>query len=266
MKRVLVLRQAELFVDDELDGHGAAHTVFRGRCDGLVVRIGVQRVAVVVDGVKRLQRGTDVVEIDFLRVQRTARRLDVVLEHLGACGCPVLLAHSFGPDAPGHAADDCILWIDAVGEEKAEIRPKLVQVHASAQVVLDVGKTVSKGKGQLRDRIGAGFGDVVPTDGYAVEVADGAVNERGLHITHQPQGKLRRENARVLGLVLLQNVRLNRTACLAHGLCLQPGVHLGGQYLIARASQQQQAQTIVSLGQVAEVGRAFQPLVFPFGF
>ena len=194
-----------------------------------------------------MQRGADVVEIDFLRVQRTARRLDVVLEHLGACGCSVLLAHGFGPDATSHAADDCILGVDAVGEEKAQVGPEFVQIHASAQVVLDVGKAVRQRKGQLRNRIGPGFGDVVPTDGYAVEVADGAVNERGLHITHQPQGKLRRENARVLGLVLFQNIRLNRAAHLAHGFRLQPAVDVRGQYLIACASQQQQAQTIVSL-------------------
>ena len=66
---VLVFGQAPLAVDDELDGHGSAHAVGGRRGDGLVERIGVQRVAVVVDRDQRLQRGADVVELDLLRVQ-----------------------------------------------------------------------------------------------------------------------------------------------------------------------------------------------------
>src|SRR5438046_654720 len=48
------------------------------------VRIGirVQRIAVVEQRVQRLQRGADVVELDFLRVQRATGGLDVVLHHL----------------------------------------------------------------------------------------------------------------------------------------------------------------------------------------
>lgn len=69
---VLVEVQAQLFVDDHLDGHGAAHAFFRRRGDGLVVGVGVQAVAVVEQGVQRLQRGADVVELDLLRVQGAA--------------------------------------------------------------------------------------------------------------------------------------------------------------------------------------------------
>src|SRR5690606_8242530 len=78
LERVLILGQAELLVDDELDGHGAAHAFLGGRGDGLVVGVGVQAVAVVVDGVERLQRGADVVEVDLLRVEAAAAGLDVV--------------------------------------------------------------------------------------------------------------------------------------------------------------------------------------------
>ena len=44
--RVFVFRQAPFAIDDQLDGHGAAHAVFGWRRDGLVERIRVQAVAV----------------------------------------------------------------------------------------------------------------------------------------------------------------------------------------------------------------------------
>jgi len=71
-------------VDDELDGDGAAHGVFRGGGDGFVEGVGVQAVAVVEQGVERLQGGADVVELDLLGVEAAPAGLDVVLEFLGA--------------------------------------------------------------------------------------------------------------------------------------------------------------------------------------
>ena len=81
---VLVRWEAPLALDDELDGHGAAHAINGGRSDGLVVGVGVQAVAVVVDGDEACKRGADVVEVDLLRVQAAAAGLDVVLELLAA--------------------------------------------------------------------------------------------------------------------------------------------------------------------------------------
>ena len=71
LEGVLVFRQAELLVDDELDGHRPPHAVFRRRRDGLVVGVGVQGIAVIVNGVQRLQGCPYVVEIDFLSMQGT---------------------------------------------------------------------------------------------------------------------------------------------------------------------------------------------------
>jgi len=66
---VFVEVEAEFLVDDHLDRHGAAHAFLGGRGDGFVVGVGVQAVAVVEQRVQGLQRGADVVELDFLRVQ-----------------------------------------------------------------------------------------------------------------------------------------------------------------------------------------------------
>jgi len=50
----------------------------------LVVGVGVQRIGVVIGGDQRLQRGADVVEGDFLRVQAAAAGLRMELELLRA--------------------------------------------------------------------------------------------------------------------------------------------------------------------------------------
>ena len=63
----------------------ARRTGFLGRRgDRFVKRVGVQAVAVVVDGDQRLQRGADVVELNLLRVQAAAAGLDVVFQLLAA--------------------------------------------------------------------------------------------------------------------------------------------------------------------------------------
>ena len=100
-------------------------------------------------------------KLHLLGVQRAARGLDVVLELLAALVGAVLVAHGDGPDAPGHAAEDGVLGIQAVGEEKGEVGGEVVDVHAAAQVVLHEGETVGQGEGQLRDRVGPRLGDVV---------------------------------------------------------------------------------------------------------
>ena len=123
---VFVEVEPQFLVNNHLYRHGAAHGLLGRRGDGLVVGVGVQAVAVVEQGVERLQRGADVVELDFLRVQRAARGLDVVLEHLAAGAGAVALAHGAGPDAPGHAADDGVFRVHAVGEEiELDIGPDL---------------------------------------------------------------------------------------------------------------------------------------------
>ena len=142
----------------------APHALLGGRGDRLVVGVGVQRVAVVVDRVERLQRGADVVERDLLRVQAAAGGLDVVLELLRAVVGAVAQLHRLGPDAPRHAADHGVLGVDAVGEEERQVGREVVDLHAARQVVLDVGEAVGQREGELRDRIGAGLGDVIAGD------------------------------------------------------------------------------------------------------
>jgi hypothetical protein len=146
---VLVPGQPPLVVDDELDGQGAAHGLLGGGGDGLVEGVGVQALAVVVHGAQGLQRGPGVVELRVLAVKGPSGGLDVILEHLGAGRRTVFLTQGDRPDATGHASDYGIFGIHPVGEEKGEIRSKVVQGHAAGKIVFKIGESVGQRKRQL---------------------------------------------------------------------------------------------------------------------
>ena len=159
--------------------------MFRRCRNRLIICVGVQRVAIVIDGIQSLQSRADVIEIDFLRVQRSSGRLDVVLEHLRSRRCLVFLAHGFGPNAARHPSNDSVFRVDAVGKEEAEVGTKGIQIHAPTQVVFHIRESIGQGEGQLGNGIGSCLGDVVTADGNRIEVLDVAVNEALLHVAHQ---------------------------------------------------------------------------------
>ena len=183
----------------------------RGR-DRLVVGVGVQAVAVVVDRDQGLQRRADVVEGHLLRVQRAARGLHVVLQLLRALVGAVAVAHGDGPDAAGDPAEHGVLGVHAVGEEERQVGREVVDVHAAGQVGLDVGEAVGEGERELADRVGPGLGDVVAGDRHRVEVAHLVGDEPLLDVGHHPQRELGGEDAGVLALVLLEDVGLHGAA------------------------------------------------------
>jgi hypothetical protein len=225
-----------------------------GRGDGLIVGVGVQRVAVVVDGIERLQRGADVVEVDLLRVEAAAAGLDVVFEHLAALIGTILLLHGLGPDAPRHATDDRIFGVDAVAEEEAEVGPEGVDVHAPAQVILHEGEAVGEGESELRDGVGARLGNVVARNGHRVEVPHLLGDEILLHIAHEPQRELGAEDAGVLRLVLLQDVGLHRAPHFAQRIGFDLFINIFRKNFIACQSEQQKAEAVVPFWKFPLIG------------
>ena len=141
--------------------------------------------------------------------------------------------HGLGPDAAGHAADDASTRHPAVAEEERQVGREVVDVHAPGQVVLHVGEAVGECEGQLGDGVRAGLGDVVAADRDGVEVPHAVVDEVLLDVAHHPQGELGGEDAGVLGLVLLEDVGLHRSAHRAQGLGLDALVDVLGQDLVA---------------------------------
>ena len=265
LNRILVFGQAKFLVDNQLNGHRTAHTFFGRSRDCLVVGIGMQRVAVVVDGIQGLQRGSNVVKINLLSVQGPARGLNMVLQHLRPGVRSVLIFHGFSPNPACHASDYGILRVDSVAKEKAQVRAKCVDVHASAEVVLDVGESVGQGECKLRNRVSPRFGNVVATDRHRVEIPHLAVNEVGLHVTHQAKRKFGAENAGVLRLILLENVRLNRSPHLIQSLILDGRIDLCRQHFVARNAEEHEAQSVVTLRQRAVVARTNLTLGFVLG-
>ena len=124
------------------------------------------------------------------------------------------------------------------------------------EVVLDEGEAVGQREGQLGDRVGARLGDVVAADRHRVEVPHLVVDEVLLDVAHQAQRELGREDAGVLGLVLLEDVGLHGAAHGGQRLGLDARVDLRRQHLVAGDAQQQQAQAVVAVGQRARVRRA----------
>jgi len=106
----------------------------------------VQGVAVVVDGIQRLQRGADVIEADLLRVQGAAGGLDVVLQLLSLGTAPVQVPDRLRPDPAGHPANHGIFSINAIGEEERQVRAELIDIHTPVAVVLHVGEGIAQGQ------------------------------------------------------------------------------------------------------------------------
>ena len=144
----------------------------------------------------------------------------MVLQLLAAFIRAVQLVHRNGPDSARDPANHGVLRIHAVREEEAQVRCESVHVHAARPVVLDQRETICQCEGQLADRIRTRLGDVVTAHRYGVVVANLVLDEPGLDVAHHSQGKLERKNARVLRLVLLQYVGLNRSSHDAQ--CLNP--------------------------------------------
>ena len=172
----------------------------------------MQAVAIVINGDQRLQGGADIIEIHFLRMQRAAGSLDVVLHFLAALVGAIALFHGHRPDAPRNAADHRVFRIHAIAEEETQVRREFVDVHAARQIGFDIGKAIGQRESQLRNRVGAGFGDVIAGDRYRIEVAHLMLDEIFLDVAHHLQRKFGGEDAGILALVFLEDVGLHGAA------------------------------------------------------
>ena len=241
-----------------LNRQGAPHRFFGGGGDGLVVGVGVEGVGVVLNRQQSLQGGSDVVEVDLLRVKAASARLNVVLEFLTALVGPVHVAHRDRPNAACDPADDRVFWIEPVGEEERQVGCELVDVHASAAVVFHVGEAVGERQGELRDGVGTRLSDVVARDGHGVVVANAVVDVVLLHVAHEFERKGRGEDAGVLRLVFLENVSLDRSTHRLQRSCLDFSVGVSVHHLVAPSSHGGQSKPVVPLREFSTVGRIQQ--------
>ena len=97
----------------------------------------MQAVAVIVDGDQRLERGADIIEIDFLGMQRPPRRLYMVFEFLGPLIGAIPVAHGHCPDTPRHPAHHRVFRTHAVAEKEGKVAGKIIYFHAPREIGLD---------------------------------------------------------------------------------------------------------------------------------
>ena len=86
----------------------------------------------------------------------------MVLQTSGTARWPVTVSHGYGPYTAGDTADNAVLGVHAVREEERKVRGEVVDIHASSEISLDIGKSIGQREGELGDGVGAGLGDVVP--------------------------------------------------------------------------------------------------------
>src|SRR4051794_26157895 len=91
--RVFIFGCAQFAVYDQLDGHCPTHTVFCGSSNGLIISVGMEAVAVIVDCIQCLQRCPDIIKVYFLGMEASTTSLDVVFEFLTALICLVFIFH-----------------------------------------------------------------------------------------------------------------------------------------------------------------------------
>src|ERR1700743_1601259 len=119
-------------------------------------------------------------------------------------------------------------------------------MHAPAQVILHVSKPIRQRKCQLRYWVSARLGNMVAGNRYRVKIPYLIGDKILLDIAHHAQGKLGRENAGVLRLVLFQYIGLHRTAHSGDGFGFYLLVNIGRQYLVARKAEEHKTEAVVA--------------------
>src|SRR5690625_2865364 len=98
----------------------------------------MQRVAIIIDSHQRLKRGPDIIELNFLGMQRSGAGLNVVPQLLRPLVGVMLRLQGDGPEPPCHASDYRILRIETVATEEGQIVSKSIDVESAGQIIFNV--------------------------------------------------------------------------------------------------------------------------------
>src|SRR6185437_12629502 len=115
---------AQLAIDDQLDGHRPSNALFRRGRDRFIIGVRMERIAVVIDRIQRLQRRPDVIEIDLLGMEAPPAGLYMIFQFLRPAVAFVDMLDRFGPDAPRYPADNAVFRVHAVAEEERQVGSK----------------------------------------------------------------------------------------------------------------------------------------------
>src|SRR5256885_10747692 len=212
-ERVNGVRDAGLVSDELLGPERKGHRLFRRQRVGLVERVRVQRLGPAKHRGERLQRDANDVVVRLLRGERDARGLRVRPQHERALVRRVIAPLDLArPDPPRRAElRDLLEEVVVHVEEEREVRDEVVWVEARCDAPFHVLEAVDERKGQLLERRGTGFADVVTGDRDRVPPRNvaRAVTESVDDETHRG---LHRHDPLALRYVLLESVVLDRAA------------------------------------------------------
>ena len=137
-----------LGAQSDLDG------VLSRQAEGLVERVGVQRLGPAEDGGERLDRRSDHVVVGLLSGQRDPARLGVEAQHHRArVGGAKAISGDAGPEPTcGAELRDLLEEIGMAGEEEAETAAEGVKVETGRKRSIDVGDRVGQGEAHLPGR------------------------------------------------------------------------------------------------------------------
>ncbi len=76
--RIFIFGSSQFPVNDQLDGHGPAYTFFCRRGNCFIIGIGMKAVAVIINSIQGLQGGSDIIEVNFLRMQAAPDCLNMI--------------------------------------------------------------------------------------------------------------------------------------------------------------------------------------------
>src|SRR5216684_3812016 len=110
--------------------------------------------------------------------------LDMIFQLLAPAIPLILVFNGFGPDATRYPSDDAVFRIHSIAEKERKVGGKIIDIHPSGKIIFYIGKAIGQRKSQLRNRVGAGFRDVIAADGDTIEIAYILFDKPGLDISH----------------------------------------------------------------------------------
>ena len=225
-QRINRVRRTALRRDDLLGAQRQQGRFVCWQCQGLILRVGVQRLRAAEDGRQGLESHPHHVVDRLLRRERRARSLGMESQHpRPRIGGAKALAHDPGPQPSGGAELRHFLQqIHLRRKEKRHPRGKTVDAQTRRDGRPQVRDPVGQCERHLLHRGGPGLTDVVAADRDGVPLRE-VVRAVDKHVCNQAQGGLRWEDVRPAGNVLLEDVVLGRPVehCSGHALPLGHG-------------------------------------------
>src|SRR6202008_4340550 len=102
--------------------------------DRFIIGIRVKGITVIINSVQSLQCCTDIIEINFLRMQTSSGCLNMIFQHLATLIGLVLISHRFAPDSSCYSTDHTVLRIHSIAEEERKIWRELIDIHSATDI------------------------------------------------------------------------------------------------------------------------------------